>query len=250
MRAARVLILAAAVGASAAGALADVVSITASRDNTLYEDFFGTLSNGQGEYLFSGRTLQSKNSLRRALVRFDVAAAVPAGSTITGVTLRMTMSRGISDASAVTLHRVLADWGEGGSDALDEEGNGAAAQEGDATWDYRFYATQTWTNRGGDFVDTLSAMAIIGGIGDYEWASTALTVADVQGWLDAPSGNFGWVLVGDEQGTPSTAKRFNSRENADVSSRPRIIVEYTPVPAPGAAWVIAGAATIALRRRR
>jgi hypothetical protein len=52
-------------------------------------------------------------------------------------------------------------------------------------------------------------------------------VSDVQGWLDNPSGNFGWIMIGDESG-PLTAKRFDSRENGAVQNRPRLTVFHTP----------------------
>ena len=56
------------------------VSVVASQDNSLYEDSQGVLSNGAGDYLFAGRTKQSAGrSLRRALVQFDIAGAVPPG---------------------------------------------------------------------------------------------------------------------------------------------------------------------------
>ena len=55
--------------------------------------------------------------------------------------------------------------------------------------------------------------------------------ADVQGWLDNPSANFGWLLQGNEsQG--GTAKRFDSRENPTPSNRPTLVVQFTPPPPP------------------
>ena len=102
------------------------MTLTASRDNTLYEQVGGGLSNGAGEYIFAGTTATT-SLRRRALLRFDVHAAVPAGSTVTSEALQLNMSRTISNAQPVSLHRVMADWGEGTSDALLEEGGGAAA---------------------------------------------------------------------------------------------------------------------------
>jgi hypothetical protein len=43
------------------------------------------------------------------------------------------ISRTRTQNQMVLLHRVLADWGEGTSDAPEEEGQGAAAMPGDAT---------------------------------------------------------------------------------------------------------------------
>ncbi len=56
---------------------------------------------------------------------------------------------------------------------------------------------------------------------------TAAMVSDVQSWLDAPAGNFGWLLQGDEA-VGSTAARFDSRQNLTPSFGPVLVVEYTP----------------------
>ena len=188
------------------------------RDTTIYEE--GDLSNGAGSYVFSGPTNQGNE--RRALIAFDIAAQVPAGATITDVELELQMTQTISGSQALGLHRVLADWGEAGSDAPAQEGQGAAAESGDATWQHRFFSSDTWSTAGGDFVSAASATQQVAGNGSYTWGSTAQLVADVQGWLDNPDDNHGWILVMSSGGT---AKRFNSRENS--SDPPVLKIEYT-----------------------
>ncbi len=114
-----------------------VVAITPSKDNTLYESASGSLSNGAGQHFFAGRTDVLAGALiRRALLTFDIAGNIPAGSTIINVTLMLNMSRTNLAAGprTVSLHRVLADWGEGTSDPLGGGGGGAAATLGDTTW--------------------------------------------------------------------------------------------------------------------
>jgi hypothetical protein len=69
---------------------ADVVTLAASRDNTLFEED-GALSNGAGDHIFAGLTKDGVR--RRALIAFDVAGALPAGSTISAVTLRLYLSK-------------------------------------------------------------------------------------------------------------------------------------------------------------
>lgn len=54
-------------------------------------------------------------------------------------------------------------------------------------------------------------------------------MGDVQGWLDSPSRNFGWLLLGNESAFPTT-KRFDSRENPTASVRPKLTVDYTAGP--------------------
>lgn len=77
---------------------------------------FGSLSNGAGQYLFAGNTAQG--ALRRALLAFDLSN-LPANAQLTRAALTLTLSRtnSFSGDQPHTLHRVLAAWGEGLSDA-------------------------------------------------------------------------------------------------------------------------------------
>ena len=203
------------------------MTIEPAADNTLFEDSASFRSNGAGDYLFVGNT--ASGNTRRALLRFDVAAAVPAGATITAVSLQMRMSRTRGGNVTVALHRVVADWGEGASNAGGREGRGSSARTGDATWRHRFSDTQFWDSTGGDFEAESSGSTQVGGGGSYAWSSTEGMVADVQSWLDDPSSNFGWLLRGKETGG-QTAKRFHSRENADTTNRPQLTIDFA---APG-----------------
>lgn len=228
----------------------EVVSIVADRDNTLYQDALGATSNGAGQYLFSGVT--AMESARRALLHFDLAAALPAGSTIISASVQLTMNRGISGAAFMTLHRVSADWGEGPSDALDEEGAGAPALPGDATWLNTFFPPSTsplanWSNAGGDFDQSPSAILSVLDVGAYSWSSPALA-SDAQSMLDSPAANFGWLLLGDEFSVPPSAKRFASRENPDPLARPTLTIEYT-IPAPSALAALSLVVLPMVRRR-
>lgn len=228
-------VIAAIAALQVAAARADTVNIPAAKDNTLYFSTTGSLSNGAGDYLFAGRTgVNTGGALRRGLIQFNVAAHVPAGSTITGVTLRLFMSRTTSAAQPVGLHRVTADWGEGTSNAAGNEGAGAAAANGDATWIHRFRPNLNWFNQGGDFNPIASATQSVDQIGFYTWDSSANPQmnTNVQGWLNNPSTNFGWLLKGNEAvGALHSAKRFDSRTNPIAANRPVLIVTYTP-PAP------------------
>lgn len=233
---------------SALPTFAETISIEPARDNTLYENSSGTVSNGQGEYLFAGRTGQGSNSIRRGLLYFDVAGNIPAGATIDGVSLALTLSRTISGPQRVGLYPVSSAWGEGASDAAGQEGTGAVAAPGDATWVYSFFDDTLWTSPGGDFVAVSSAEQSVAGLGTYTWGSTPEMIADVQSWLESPTNNYGWMLLGDEsQG--ATAKRFNSREYPTVTSRPRLTVEFTPIPEPASLTILfIGASGLALWR--
>jgi len=217
---------------AAASATADTALISAIKDNTLYQPASGgaTNSNGAGEHFFAGRT--DDGYIRRAVVAFALSNAIPTGSTVTGATLTLYMSRTKDMADNVTLHRLLANWGEGTSNATQEEGRGAQAAPGDATWYHRFYPTSAWTTAGGDARSITSAVTSVNREGFYSWSSTGL-VADVQLWLTNAGTNFGWLIKGDET-TTKTAKRFDSRQVTTANQRPVLKVDFTPSAQVGA----------------
>lgn len=204
------------------------VTLTPEKDNTLYEDPSGALSNGLGQHMFAGRTAQSNNAIRRAVIDFDIAGQLPANANITAVTLRLNMSRSISGNEQIALHRVTNDWGEGSSNAPGQEGGGAAATLNDATWIHTFYSATQWTAAGGDYQPTASATASVGGVGVYTWSTAQLT-ADVQDMLNNPAQNHGWILIGNEA-TGSTAKRFDTKDHPTAANRPQLQITYTLPP--------------------
>src|SRR5205085_7382798 len=184
---------------------ANTITVTPSKDNTLYQydPAEGDHSNGAGFHFFAGEN--GMGELRRGVLAFDIAGSIPAGSTITAVRLSMNMSMTPAGALMVELHKLLADWGEGTSHAPMGEGDGAPATPNDATWRHRFFDSVFWTTQGGDFSATVSASQMVGGVGQYTWSSAQM-VTDVQGWLDNPASNFGWLMLGDES-VFLTAKR-------------------------------------------
>lgn len=215
-------------------------AIPSFKDNTLYEELglcescpgtngvLDSLSNGAGEWVFAGRT--NNGDIRRALLAFAIADSLPSEATIDSVVLTLTMSRSISGAVPNALHRVLADWGEGDSDAsccAPLEGTGGSATAGDATWLQRVFRSSAWTTPGGDFTAAPSATLTVDKLGTYVWRSAPMA-ADVQEWLDSPATNFGWILIGDES-TTATSKRFDAHES--TATGPTLTVYYT-IPAP------------------
>ena len=219
---------------SATSSLAESVTIESERDNTLYEEPTGALSNGMGASFFAGRTLQVTNSLRRGLVYFDIESAVPAGSTITDVQLQLRMARTQAGDTDIFLHRVLTDWGEGTSNDGGNEGDGTPSTQNDATWIHTFFPNSLWATPGGDFDPVPRAVQTVGGVGFYTWTSPEIS-ADVQSWLDNPGSNFGWLVIGDETAPPPTAKKFQSHESSIARWRPQLKINYCP-PGAVAAW--------------
>ncbi|MEI7657220.1 MAG: DNRLRE domain-containing protein [Phycisphaerae bacterium] len=227
-------------------AVADVVTLSPQKDNTLFQDPAGSLSDGLGSYLYTGMT--SNGSLRRGLIAFNLAA-IPAGSTITDVRFSVRVSRTITATERIGLHRMRSNWGEGqsNSDGQMGGGGGAAATLGDATWTHAFFGSTLWTSLGGDFEAAPSASQQLVGTGIYTFSGPGL-VQDVQSWLAAPSTNFGWAIIGNES-VSGSAKRLDSRNTAIPANRPSLVVTYTPIPAPASLAVLLLAAGRRSRRR-
>jgi hypothetical protein len=223
------------------------------KDTTIFSES-GSESDGAGLTFFAGRIGSNGNgALRRALIEFDLSK-LPANAVIESVSLALwRTSRNPQAAGPTTpmsLHKVLKDWGEAGSSA--GNGSGAPAQLGDATWRYTSFNTAEWSTLGGDFVSSASATAIVGAPeAVYTWTSSGLA-ADVQSWVNGGAGNFGWILIGDEQNT-SSVREFISRNSADISMWPGLTITYTQaVPEPATvAMLLAGLALLlGLNRKR
>jgi hypothetical protein len=214
---------------SSQSAHGDEVFILSNKDNTLYEDAAGSLSNGAGVSMFVGRT--NTGLLRRAVLSFDIAGNIPAGSTINSVSLTLQLTQTILPVQTIDMHRLTGDWGEGASNAFGGGGGGAPSAANDATWIHKFFNSVMWNNVGGDFSTLVSASQTTGDLGAYTWSSSQLQ-ADVQSMLDSPGTNFGWILIGDE-GTNGSADRFGTREHPIEAFRPSLFVTFTTIPEPG-----------------
>ncbi|HEX6884011.1 MAG TPA: IPTL-CTERM sorting domain-containing protein [Planctomycetota bacterium] len=199
-------------------ARAQVVQVLPAKDNTLFQpDTLGERSSALGPQVYAGRVggVGGAVGLRRAVLAFDVASSVPPGSTVLAATLTITCSHvPVFDRNTTRTHRLrraTSDWGEGTSDAGVNNGTGAAPTPGDATWSHTAFPSSFWSSPGGDFVGTVSSSVGVTNTGTYVFPSTPQLVADVQAMLDNPSGNFGWVLSG-EEAVSGAARAFDSRE--------------------------------------
>lgn len=202
---------------------AATILVPADRDTTLIEDPNGALANGAGPVFFVGRTNQSAGSVRRGLVKFDLASAVPPRAIVESVALRLTALPGNPGTSTIRLYRVLAAWGEGTS--FSSGGRGAPSTPGDATWIHTFYDTTFWEYSGGQFVGAASASFEFDGPGEYLVRGDAKLLADVRLWAANPRRNHGWILIGDET-RPQTAQAFGTREAAFVGDVPVLEITF------------------------
>jgi len=279
-------------------ASADVVTLSASRDNTLFQydpaDPNDSLnSNGIGNFFSAGCTF-SRSEIQRGLLAFDFSG-IPDGAVVADVALdlyvvdvprRDTTPRPFW---VVALPQLERPWGEGASFAdinVSGSGSGAPAQPGDATWLHTQYDPAIhgvppapplgtlapfvpdgpgfWPELGavgdGPFVLTDAPAGIAGeDLGPVTFSSPSM-IADVQGWLDDPSTNFGWLLVGDESivsSDASTKRGFASREHANPDWHPQLTVQYqmgpvaaVPEPASGLLALLAAVGFAAFARRR
>jgi hypothetical protein len=224
--------LAGAVLLSPALIQSQTVTLTSVADTALFQN---RPNNNLGGVDFMPVGTTGIGTRNRGLVKFDVAGSVPAGATITSVSLGLRINQGGFSMQGVSLHRLLVDWGEGTkSNGPTGAGSvGAPATAGEATWNNRFAPSTPWGAAGGqanvDYAATASGSANVGSTGSFTWSSPGMA-GDVRAWLNDPGSNFGWMILFNNESSSGTARRFASRESATVANRPRLTIEYeTPL---------------------
>jgi hypothetical protein len=153
--------------------------------------------------------------IRRALLRFDLSQ-IPAGAVVSSATLKITvvMVPLTPNNSTFDIRRILQLWTEGG-----------------VSWNSRLGVGTPWQVPGAtgssDSVSTPSSFVAVGSANstEYTFSSMAGLVADVQGWINNPSSNFGWLLISEDEITPQTARRFGARE--DPANPPVLTINYS-----------------------
>lgn len=200
-------------------------STVAIKDNSIFAE--NNNSNGAGPVLFGGKN--GLGNSRRALIKFSALNVTP--DSFKSVSVRIHVNQ-VSNATlrTLSLYKLTSDWGEGTSS--NSGGTGAAPSTGDATWNFRFFNTQSWTTAGGDYFGTPSASIQVGDVGYYTFSDPQL-LADYKSWINNPGTNFGWILLGDEAANNS-AKRLDSREVVATAplDAPKIFATYNPVVVP------------------
>lgn len=265
--------LAALLLAGAGSARADVIDIPAEQDATLFGGPSASDHSSSGPGMFVGT--DAMRLPKRGLTEFDVAGYVPAGATVTSVSLDLTLGQNAGSGGSgvgagapdvtIRMYAMTTPWkgsangttghpgpGFGGT------GQGFAANPGDVTWAHASYSATPWNTPGGggDFVANESADAVIGfAIGTaYAWGSTPRLVADVQGWLDGTTPNDGWLLKNDDETGQYSYRAFYTAEGAAEQGlpqyAPQLVVAFTPAPEPASiALALSGIGALALVRR-
>ena len=215
-------------------ATADITSVA---DTTLSENY---ANHNLGGVAFVNSGTTQNLTRNRGLFRFDVAGSIPAGSLITSASLTLEVIKQPADGYTFAdfgLYRLLQSWGEGDKTSPTNglnPGSGSAATAGEATWFYRYAFTNAWSAPGAaatnDHVEFPSATQTIYSIGDspYTFGPSPELTADLQFWLDHPAGNFGWILICQDEASAFTARRFASRE--DTNRPPHLQIEYLVPP--------------------
>ncbi|MEC8653710.1 MAG: DNRLRE domain-containing protein, partial [Planctomycetota bacterium] len=171
-----------------------------------------------------GGGLPSGTTIRRALVQFDLAGALPPGAVITAASLELFVEQtSASQPTTAFAHRVIAPWSEGSVVAAGSGGGGGPVAPGESTWLHRDYPNVFWANPGGDFAATPSFSMSLPLTGPTASAPAPGLIADIQSWLANPANNHGWLLKTDELQL-TTARRCWSREAS--ANGPKLTITY------------------------
>ena len=210
-------------------AFGDQVQVDASLD-TAYLDIFP--ENNLGAHTHVTVSVANNGIIFRSLFFMDIAAAIPAGSTINSVVFEfnVTQQGGFQgqQGELIELRRVTNAWTEGTG-----EGNLGSATGDGATWENRTGA-DLWTTPGGDFAVPSSGSVFVDHVADGGGTITyslgnAQLATDVQDMLDNSGNNFGFALKAVGENLPGSAMRVTSRENINggLGSEARLIIDFT-----------------------
>ncbi len=183
-------------------AFADVVTFISSDDTWLSSTNPSQNHNMQPDFAAG----KGSPPIAHGVVAFDISSISP-GSSITSVELKLESSFDDSIANlpvTLSLQKITTSW-----------------DESSTTWN------SPWITAGGDFIGTSSASQTVTGLGPFTWGSTSQMVSDVQGWVDNPSSNNGWLLkLPDESGSTNFA-RFIQNTGSD-DEVPMLTVTFNP----------------------
>ncbi|MDH3512896.1 MAG: DNRLRE domain-containing protein [Gammaproteobacteria bacterium] len=195
-------------------AIAEMLSANPSTDATI---FSGGGVNGTGG-LFVGTN--GLGDQRRALLSFDLSA-IPAGAVITDVSLTLTIENAQGPVTG-SLHRLLKDWAEGDQGGTGQGGGMPSQPTGgnDVSWTLTGLGP-SWTSAGGDFIAGASDTESIPFNGTVTFSGDGME-SDLQAWVNEPSGNFGWIILGSPNN--SQVRKLASRESG--SGQPQLSVTY------------------------
>jgi hypothetical protein len=165
-------------------------------------------NNGGASEIYIGNDFE--NESLRGLVRFNVTGSLSTRAIVTAASVTMytgTLSGSPPVAATVSLYRVVVPWGQGtgvGADVTGDFTQGQPCSAGGATWNQPQCAASSWS------FASWSASASVPATSSslVTWNSTAGLISDVQGWLDNPASNYGWLLLSSTETTYDSMQPF------------------------------------------
>ena len=236
-------------------------------DSGLADANLGTGSGGSNRYyanFLPDGTTQTTRGMTTFVQRFDVSG-IPAGSTINSATLTQYFAnQTANNRTFVNLKlsqlRPERGWIEGVGQA--------PATDGSVTWNsQRSNANPPpsvpWGAPGARdasdiFLGTTQTFDLVGVDGAATQVDRDIT-AFVQDWVNNPANNTGLLWWGGNSADSDIGNRyfhFGTKEDGAgpasdaVAAAPRLLINYTPVPEPGAAALFAAASLTLIARRR
>ena len=240
----RVQFLAAASAASMllAGSLhADVISFrdgengyTGTIDTTIFASQPTNNNNASGNMFVGVQTTGNLTGPNQILIKYtnlfgNAPGQIEVGSTINSATLTFSRQFGFVDQLKIY----------------------------DLTWDFEpNLTTVTWDNAGttandGIVIGTDTAATATDGpktLSSTIPTATFDVTASLQAWVANPAGNLGWALINDHASQSNTS--IGSSDNATMSLRPILTIDYTPIPEPASLAVVGLGGLMLLARRR
>lgn len=160
---------------------------------------------GNSDAIMSGR--DNGGPLFYGLMGFDVSS-LPAGASISAARLRLyQFTSKKSGHLTIGVHRIDQDWTEAGANWTTTNG------------------TTAWSGGVGGTYTNPSVSSTDVSIGSYTWYEWDLTTL-VQEWVDGVSPNYGLQLIY-ENANGGENVSFASKEHADSSLRPQLLIDYT-----------------------
>jgi hypothetical protein len=180
-----------------------VVTVGAEPDCTII-DFQGNNLCSSNELIAGRFQLMGSEVEYRALLRFDVASALPPDAEITDARLVLHTVSG-SHGGRVSGHPTLKPWTTS------------------VNW-FEYASGQSWTQLGGDFGPAAETVDVGQGAALHRWNLTDV----VRAWDTGTIANHGILLRHPDPNTVGTRAAFVSSESADQASRPRLEITYQP----------------------
>eukprot|EP00056_Hartaetosiga_gracilis_P008323 m.118539 g.118539 ORF g.118539 m.118539 type:complete len:958 (+) comp12898_c0_seq4:102-2975(+) len=207
------------------------VTITPVKDNTIVETFDANQelnSGGASDGIYAGMRVDQKRL--RAVLDFEVTRKVPVGSQVISAFLTIFNNKvKFPYKYNHTLHELGQDFGEGSSTSIG--GKGSPATSFDATWVHAEYPQKMWNTPGGDYGVALSWVEV--DFAQRFFTFPGLTKV-VQKWVDDPSAEHGFIIIGKEDsctsaGCTGTARQFVSKDDVGNNEHwPTLTINYNP----------------------